>query len=393
LARWDYLGFYVSTGLVGKVTGTPATNALLQEPDYDPADFYPIKLVEVKATATTPSNPDPDDPGNGTPMATTLVWNENVGAPAEFNLTIVGADIAVTSTDPYDGTVSLEATNANQGDKMRFVSPVDLHTDDFTAMSWFTKLKSSFGGQYIFVQFFNGAQKVGRRYHFNGGSNGFNSFDLGYQKITIDKQSFNRFPSAEYNRIDIFYWTNASFDGWFFDKFQLHDGSGTTDQGGGTDLATDSFTDTTNFDNNLSDADDTVQKALDTLDDLVIAGAGDELIGFAFNDETTDIEAAKTVLSYAMPNFATVLTHVSVNLKTAPTGSTAIFDINEGGVSVLSTKISIDATETNSETAATPPVISDSAIAANAIITLDVDQKGSTIAGVAPKMWLYFTRA
>ena len=118
-----------------------------------------------------------------------------------------------------------------------------------------------------------------------------------------------------------------------------------------------------------------------------------ELMGYAFNDETTSIEAGTDVLSYAMPNFATVLTHVSVNLKTAPTGSTAIFDLNEGGVSVLSTKISIDATETNSETAATPPVISDSAIAANAIMTLDIDQKGSTIAGVAPKMWLYFTRA
>ena len=119
----------------------------------------------------------------------------------------------------------------------------------------------------------------------------------------------------------------------------------------------------------------------------------DELMGFAFGDETSDIATGTTLLSYQMPNFPTKLKRVSVNLKTAPTGSSAIFDLNEGGVSVLSTKISIDVGEFTSEDAATPSVISDSVIAENAIITLDADQIGSTIAGVAPKMWLYFTRA
>ena len=94
-----------------------------------------------------------------------------------------------------------------------------------------------------------------------------------------------------------------------------------------------------------------------------------------------------------MPNFATILTGVSVNLKTAPTGSTAIFDLNENGTSVLSTKISIDVGETTSETATTPPVISDSSIAANSIMTVDIDQTGSAVAGVAPKMWIYYTKA
>ncbi len=117
-----------------------------------------------------------------------------------------------------------------------------------------------------------------------------------------------------------------------------------------------------------------------------------EVLGFAFSDETTDLAVGTSAVSFQMPNFATTLTGVSVNVVTAPTGSTAIFDINEGGVSVLSTLITIDATETNSETAATPPVISDSSIAANAIITVDIDQVGSTITGAGGKVWIYFTR-
>ena len=39
--------------------------------------------------------------------------------------------------------------------------------------------------------------------------------------------------------------------------------------------ATDIIPDTTNFNNNLSSADDTVQKALDTLDSLTVGGFDD----------------------------------------------------------------------------------------------------------------------
>lgn len=116
-------------------------------------------------------------------------------------------------------------------------------------------------------------------------------------------------------------------------------------------------------------------------------------IGFAIGDETSDIEVGVGVISFQMPNYATTLQGVGVNLRTPPTGSVATFDVNEAGVSVLSTKITIDAGETTSETAATAPVISDSAIAANAIITVDIDTVGSTIAGAGGKIWLYVVKA
>ena len=49
-------------------------------------------------------------------------------------------------------------------------------------------------------------------------------------------------------------------------------------------------------------------------------------------------------------------------------------DINESGSTILSTKLTFDASETTTTTAATPVVISDVNLAADAIITVDVDQ-------------------
>jgi hypothetical protein len=90
--------------------------------------------------------------------------------------------------------------------------------------------------------------------------------------------------------------------------------------------------------------------------------------------------------------YAMTLTAVRASVKTAPTGSTLVVDINEGGTSVLSTKLSIDATEKTSTTAATAAVISDSALADDAEITIDIDQIGATIAGAGLKVWLIGVR-
>lgn len=66
-------------------------------------------------------------------------------------------------------------------------------------------------------------------------------------------------------------------------------------------------------------------------------------------------------------------------------------DINEGGVSVLSTILSIDASEKTSTTAATAAVISDSSIADDAEMTIDIDQIGSSTAGKGLKICLIGT--
>lgn len=90
--------------------------------------------------------------------------------------------------------------------------------------------------------------------------------------------------------------------------------------------------------------------------------------------------------------YAFTLTEVRGSLTTAPTGSVFTFDINEGGTTILSTKITIDATEKTSTTAATAPVISDASLADDAEMTIDIDTIGSTVAGAGPKVTLIGSR-
>lgn len=110
-------------------------------------------------------------------------------------------------------------------------------------------------------------------------------------------------------------------------------------------------------------------------------------IGIACSDETTALTTGTAKATFRMP-FSMTLTAVRASVTTAPTGSVLTVDINENGVSILSTKITIDATEKTSTTAATPAVISDSSLSDDAEITIDIDTIGSTIAGSGLKVWL-----
>jgi hypothetical protein len=96
----------------------------------------------------------------------------------------------------------------------------------------------------------------------------------------------------------------------------------------------------------------------------------------AVTDEVTNIGTGTALVSFRMP-YALTLTAVRASLVTAQaSGNIFTVDINEAGTTILSTKLTIDNTETTSVTAVTPPVISDTALADDALITVDVDQIG-----------------
>jgi len=116
-----------------------------------------------------------------------------------------------------------------------------------------------------------------------------------------------------------------------------------------------------------------------------------QCIPVAVSDETTALTTGTAKVTFRMP-FAFTLSAVRASVTTAPTGSTLVVDINEGGTTILSTKISIDASEKTSTTAATAAVISDTALADDAEITIDIDQVGSTIAGAGLKVYLIGTK-
>lgn len=112
-----------------------------------------------------------------------------------------------------------------------------------------------------------------------------------------------------------------------------------------------------------------------------------QAIQVACSDETTALTTGTAKATFRMP-YAFTLTGVRASVTTAPTGAVLTVDINEAGTTILSTKITIDATEKTSTTAATPPVISDASLADDAEITIDIDTVGSTIAGAGLKVTL-----
>lgn len=134
----------------------------------------------------------------------------------------------------------------------------------------------------------------------------------------------------------------------------------------------------------------TVTTALAGKAPLTGVGLPCELI-IAISDESTDLTTGVAKVTFRMP-FAMTLNAggagVRANVNTAPTGAALIVDINEGGSTILSTKLSIDASEKTSTTAASAAVISDTALADDAEITIDIDQVGSTIAGKGLKVIL-----
>lgn len=96
----------------------------------------------------------------------------------------------------------------------------------------------------------------------------------------------------------------------------------------------------------------------------------------ACSDLTTAITSGTNKAYFVAPYAANVL-EVQASLDSVQaSGSIFTVDINETASSILSTKLTIDNSETSSITAATPPVISDTAVAKGAKLTFDVDQVG-----------------
>lgn len=114
-----------------------------------------------------------------------------------------------------------------------------------------------------------------------------------------------------------------------------------------------------------------------------------EAFSYAISDETTAITTGAGKITFRAP-FACSLVGARASLTTASSSGIPTFDVNESGTTLLSTKLTIDANEKTSTTAATPVVISDNLIADDAEMTIDVDVAGTGAAGA--KVTLYLRR-
>lgn len=104
-------------------------------------------------------------------------------------------------------------------------------------------------------------------------------------------------------------------------------------------------------------------------------------IQMSCSDLTTELVAATSV-AYCRAPRAFTLSAVRASLLTASNSGVVTIDINVSGSTILSTKLTIDANEKTSVTAATAAVISSTTIADDAEITVDIDGDGTAAAGL-----------
>ena len=113
-------------------------------------------------------------------------------------------------------------------------------------------------------------------------------------------------------------------------------------------------------------------------------------ITIALSDEITAITTGTAKVSWRAPFAMTLVAIPRASLTTASSSGNPTVDINEAGTTVLgANKLSIDANELTSVTAATATTLADTAIADDALITFDIDTAGTGAKGL--KVTLYYT--
>lgn len=97
-------------------------------------------------------------------------------------------------------------------------------------------------------------------------------------------------------------------------------------------------------------------------------------------DQVTDLTAGTNKFEFQVP-YAATITNTWASVKTAAVGQDIIVDINEGGISIFSVPMHIDPSEKHSKDAITQPTRTDSTLAQWGVLTIDLDQTGTTTAG------------
>lgn len=102
----------------------------------------------------------------------------------------------------------------------------------------------------------------------------------------------------------------------------------------------------------------------------------------AASDESTAITTGTAKVTFRMP-YAFTLTNIRGSLNTVSSSGSPLIDINEAGTSVATTnKLLIDVSEKTSVTAATAITLTDTSLADDAEMTIDIDTAGTGAKGL-----------
>ncbi len=136
---------------------------------------------------------------------------------------------------------------------------------------------------------------------------------------------------------------------------------------------------------NSIDSDQYIDASIDLAH--LVAAAKEETFSFAISDNTTALTTG-TKFTWYTP-YAITLTDIQASVLTAPTDATLIIDVHEAGTTIMTTdKLDIETAEFHTNTAATQPTITDTALAAGAKIEFIIDQIGSSVAGAGAVVYL-----
>jgi hypothetical protein len=107
-----------------------------------------------------------------------------------------------------------------------------------------------------------------------------------------------------------------------------------------------------------------------------------ETLMVAISDETTVITTGTAKVTFYMP-YDFSLVKVKASVTTVSSSGLPTFNLKDDGVSVFSTKVTIDANENFSDTAATPSVLTSTplAVGSGSAMTIDIDVAGTGATG------------
>ena len=111
-----------------------------------------------------------------------------------------------------------------------------------------------------------------------------------------------------------------------------------------------------------------------------VVSTNTDVVEYVLSDETTSLTTGD-VLTIRTTRLRK-LQGITAYLTTASTAGNVVLDIKKNTTSILSTQVSIDATEDISDTAATPPVISEDNIGGGAKLTFEITGAGASATGL-----------
>ncbi len=381
-----------SAGAAVIIKGTPAATPV--KPDVDPTTQLELTFFIVAAGSSALS------------IASTDVYLEN----AQYTTSQSGGQLTLASTNnPRTGAVCIEATAFAANSYGVFTVPaagtVDLSTRDNLVFYMRSKAAWNSNRSLTWRAYNAAGVALGNAVVMRNGSYGWDSSNVAsYQQIVIPLSLFGvsnlavssiRFTSSG---------NGGSALGFYMDDVKLQGGLALTVDSTRMKFR-DDWTSTTFYNTNdtvissgvtyvarqnginqTPASSPTYWRALPQVSTLPV------FIELTCSDESTALTTGTGKITFRAP-FAFTLTAVRASVTTAPTGGTLLtVDVNENGTSVISTKLTFDASEKTTVTAATPAVISDSSIGDDSEMSVDIDAVGSTIAGAGLKVYLIGTR-